>query len=1174
MSASKRRRRAVDEGEDDDEVIDVQEASSSLRQQDARKRARISMDGQASTPKRHTSTRPESSAESESESESDAEGHDAPPQTQYELMRDAGFHHLDNTEFDDQEATYKLTQRPTNLGNNMVAESGIIKSVTCYNFMCHERLHVELGPLINFIVGENGSGKSAVLTALTLCLGGKASDTNRGGSLRSFVKEGTDHGSLVVTIKNGGTDAYKPELYGDSITIERHFSKSGASGFKVKTSAGRIVTNKKQEVDEISEWYALQIGNPLTVLTQDNARQFLNSASPVQKYKYFVSGVQLEQLDNDYKMSQDMLDKTLMMREDLDERIASVKKEMEAAQRLADTARKNTSLREKRRHYRNQLIWSQVVMQERLVQEHEREIAARAARIEEAEALCQTKAAALATVQRSLQNAQEARAALDDERGVHDEAIARAEAALDKAKKDVTDLQVEERDAYARLKNTKEEIRKCEEQISQEEQRLEAASGTARAEKDAQLLETRSREREIENKIEEARQQSPAVHTAVLQAQNAYKRQQEAKELKRKEILMAERQVRELEQSTGGRFDGFDKDIVDLANALQRDNSFQERPIGPIGAHVRLLKPEWSAILEKTFGEALNAFVVRSKQDQTRLSNMMRQRRMKKTPQVFIASCDRISTAGKEPAAEFDTILRVLEFDNELLRAQLIISHQIEKIILVPQRTDAQRVMVENGAPPQNVAACLCFHDGKGKRGHGLRITNRMGGASTAPVTPNHGQRPRMRTDAASQVRLQKEALNQLGTELREITAEERQALSTTQRCERESKNHKESIKRLETDLRRVQAEIQRIEEELDAFEGVDDRLNVLRQQLELKKSEEESIGTQYGNMRLSKGDLKATVDDLKQKYNAVKLEADDFQQKVVKADQKVTSKNSLFRISLTAKNDAHERLDIERNEHQRAIAERNETQANVEDFTRQALEMSQIRVHVPDDETHESIKKKYDKVTEQLEQRRKRLGATDEEIYDRATEATKRYQDVKKKTEDVDTTIHLLKVAITRRLHLWRNFQRQISARVRIQFNMLLSERGFRGKINLDHKNRKVDIHIEPDETKKSGAGRNTKTLSGGEKSFSSICMLLSIWEAIGSPIRCLDEFDVFMDNVNRAISTQMLVDAARRSVSRQYILITPNAVEGRVRNDKDVKIIRLTDPRQKQITSQGGLA
>ena len=39
----------------------------------------------------------------------------------------------------------------------------------------------------------------------------------------------------------------------------------------------------------------------------------------------------------------------------------------------------------------------------------------------------------------------------------------------------------------------------------------------------------------------------------------------------------------------------------------------------------------------------------------------------------------------------------------------------------------------------------------------------------------------------------------------------------------------------------------------------------------------------------------------------------------------------------------------------------------------------------------------------------------------------------------------------------------------------------------------------------------------------------------------------------------SHMQVDAARRSVSRQYILITQNAIEGRARLDKDVKIIRL---------------
>ena len=75
---------------------------------------------------------------------------------------------------------------------NQVAENGVLESITCINFMCHDYLQVSLGPLINFIVGHNGSGKSAVLSAITLCLGGKATDTNRGGSLRRFIKNGKE----------------------------------------------------------------------------------------------------------------------------------------------------------------------------------------------------------------------------------------------------------------------------------------------------------------------------------------------------------------------------------------------------------------------------------------------------------------------------------------------------------------------------------------------------------------------------------------------------------------------------------------------------------------------------------------------------------------------------------------------------------------------------------------------------------------------------------------------------------------------------------------------------------------------------------------------------------------------------------------------------------------------
>lgn len=125
--------------------------------------------------------------------------------------------------------------------------------------MCHDALEVILNPNVNFIIGRNGSGKSAILTALTVGLGGRATITSRGASVKSmiifnslrffiissvppnfsfidFIKKGKNSAIIEVMLLNTGPMAYKSDIYGDTITITRNIGN--ASTYKIRDWKG------------------------------------------------------------------------------------------------------------------------------------------------------------------------------------------------------------------------------------------------------------------------------------------------------------------------------------------------------------------------------------------------------------------------------------------------------------------------------------------------------------------------------------------------------------------------------------------------------------------------------------------------------------------------------------------------------------------------------------------------------------------------------------------------------------------------------------------------------------------------------------------------------------------------------------------------------------------------
>jgi chromosome segregation ATPase len=63
----------------------------------------------------------------------------------------------------------------------------------------------------------------------------------------------------------------------------------------------------------------------------------------------------------------------------------------------------------------------------------------------------------------------------------------------------------------------------------------------------------------------------------------------------------------------------------------------------------------------------------------------------------------------------------------------------------------------------------------------------------------------------------------------------------------------------------------------------------------------------------------------------------------------------------------------------------------------------------------------------------------------------------------------------------------------------------------------------------------------AGGERSFTTVAFILALGKFTESPFRAMDEYDVFMDAVNRRIATQTLLEFALEENNLQFVLLTP---------------------------------
>ena len=1119
------KRRGPFESDDDSDGAESLDSQSSARKRRRTSRNTSVATGSSDDDEMDVST-PPSDLESGADSENDEDDRTA---TQAELAKRA---------------------KGRNQKNEAVA-SGILERVEMKNFMCHGEYRVDLGPLINFICGQNGSGKSAILTAIILCLGGKASATNRGSSLKSFIKEGQDSAKIACFIKNQGENAYMPDDYGASIEVERSFSRNGTSGFKIKSSSGRIVSTKKADLEDICDHFVLQMDNPLNILHQDQARQFITVATPPEKYRFFLKGVLLEQLDADYRLIEEQLDNIIPKIERGRSDLKTYKQTWELAHARALEVRQHETLWDRRRDIRRMRVWEQVVRQEENLEKYtttraELETKLAATR-ERASLIRQTYDQSLQRAANAGQVLQDAEAEVQKVRDDKNEEKAEQE----KAKGEMHEVQAEHRQLRDTVKGAEAAIATKMQEITQEEDRLAEVDGGGAARRRRELIEAREAVKEAATMQQDHSKQTEKLKQAIDAAADKVTEASIAAKAKQQGIDQQEQQLRNIRnRETPDTV--FHHNMPQLITAIGRETRFRQKPIGPIGKHIKLLKPEWSSLLEKYFGNTLNGFVVTCKTDQSIMQNLMK--RFNVFVPVIITGQALIDTAPTEPDGSFSTVLRCMEIDNILVRKVLVLQHFIENSILIEDLDEASRVMYpEHRERPRNVGRCLCFHPQT--RTKGIMLSHRGGRPAQDPIE-QHSGKSRMKTDLEEQVRHQEGIIQHAKEQLLDAQANLRASQNSHKQAQQSYQRHKNAARELKIKFEEAEDLVISLQEAINEDNSNVGTLEALRTALNEAEQSKELNGALFMDAEIAKTDKKKKLDEATQKLNEfdAKIQGLEETARRLKVEAQTTDKkkqHDLNELNAAEQNVQDGEKDL--NEVKTKVTDQEKA---VESFTAQALEHI-ARVNVPEGETQLSLIAKDDALKKQLDDAEARLGGSREQIEAKASQTLAAYNRAKKDVKDLNELLERLKDTLVQRKARWEQFRRYISTAARSKFTVMLSERGFRGKLILDHKHKRLDLRVEPDITQRSDSGRSAKTLSGGEKSFSQICLLLAIWDAMGSPIRCLDEFDVYMDAVNRTRSVNLLVEAARSSHGKQYVFISPGTA-GDIKLADDVKAIK----------------
>jgi chromosome segregation ATPase len=666
----------------------------------------------------------------------------------------------------------------------------------------------------------------------------------------------------------------------------------------------------------------------------------------------------------------------------------------------------------------------------------------------------------------------------------------------------------EESTLNEQYKRLKAQLKGVEKRIDEENRKLrdgnqEKRSALLRQQKQAEL-----EKRKMEKDEADQRDKILELEHKMAGFEHDRSRLQGEQDRLRKEVANSEGMMRTFQTTQRNQMTAYGPNIPALLAAIDQERGWRQKPVGPIGRHLKLKDVRWAGVLESVLGNTLNAFCVTNIHDRNLLQQLARRSRCDNIP-ILTGSDEAFDYSRGEPEADVQTILRVLDIETPFLTRQLINSVQIEQSALVEARAQGDELMRQNR---RNVK--LCYSMDMYRLGGGRGV-----GSSTITLVSHRGA-PRLTTDIESRMRdlqathqkdqaalrIVDRELDNLQQEWRELNEEKVQCRQRIPILQRQARDRHSEMERLDEDLR--EDEPTNIGALVEAKKDFETEMAKVPDQLQ--KVYERIDG------------LEKEIKPISERRLAIRLQIEEMQKQSRELQPRMEK-------AATDRLKAHNDMLHWRNELTKLRPNEDGLQASVSicekelERRTEAAEGHCERVTAGKDVKH--YEKQIEVAEQQLQIAAKRHGISIEAITTQVKQYSEAFEKARVEIVAMKEVLTMLNSAVATRLEKWRRWRRIIAVRAKNLFSNNLSRRGYSGSLTFDHENQKLTLTVRTEEALNGHQDKDPKSLSGGEKSFATICLLLALWESIGCPIRCLDEFDVFMDAVNRQISMSMMV-------------------------------------------------